>query len=109
MVARREFGSSNGVHGNHDASRGVRQVGNELRRGATVSGEPNDHPGVRLMVAGFPGTPVRVSSPVGVCETPGVLVVRIARVSVLQRRLRKRETQDSRSSQMKPRPHYPRF
>jgi len=108
MVARREFGNSSGVRGNRDAGGGVRKDGDKLRRGASVSGEPIDHPGVRLMVAGLPGTAVGVSSPVGVSETSGVHVVRIARVGVLERRLREGETQDTGTTQMKPRPHsYP--
>ena len=88
MIARRQFGSSNGVRNEYGFREGGRQGENELRLNAPVSREPIDRPGVGVVIVGFHGTVVGMSSRVGVRQPSGVLVVRVARVRMLERRLR---------------------
>ncbi|MBI3684767.1 MAG: hypothetical protein HY235_30730 [Acidobacteria bacterium] len=66
----------------------------ELSRSASISSEPIEHPRVGIMVVRLPGTTVSgVGLPVRVDEPLRVLVVRVARVGVLERRLPKGQQQ----------------
>jgi hypothetical protein len=99
MVVRRQFGNWSVARNEDNFSQRFRRRDDELRRGASVSGEPVDHPGVGV-VLGCPGKTVRTSLPVGMCETTGVFVVRIARVGVLERCLHEGEQQARYDSKM---------
>jgi hypothetical protein len=91
MIVRRQFGNSNDAHNEYNLGEGVGQRYHELRRSASVSSEPIDHPGVGIVVVGFQGPVGRVSFPVGVRQAAGVLMVRIARVCVEKRCLGERK------------------
>ena len=66
----------------------------ELDRSASISGKPIDHPRVGIVIVCFPGmTLCGCILPMRVGESFGVLVVRIARVGVLKRRLSERKQQ----------------
>jgi hypothetical protein len=105
MIVRRQFGNSNDVHSKNNFVEGVWQGDDELCRGVSVSGKPVNHPGVGIVVVGVQRTVTRVSFPVGVREPSGVLVVRIARVGVLERRLPKGEEQARHYAQMEKAAH----
>ena len=105
MVARRQLWNSDALSHEHNLGEGARQLHNELCRRVAISGKPVDHPGVGVMSVGLPRRPVRIGFPVGVGETAGVLVVRIALVGVLERRLRKGEAQNSRCSKVEASAH----
>ena len=89
MVMRRQFWNSDVLPHEYNLGEGIRQLHREIRRSASISGKPFDHPGVGGMVVVFPHGPVRICFPVDVGEASGVLVVRIVRVRVLERCLRK--------------------
>jgi hypothetical protein len=106
MIARRQFRDSDAMPIEENRDEGPGQLHNELRRSAAVSGKPVDHPYVGGVVFGFPGRSTRVSPPVRVREPPGVLVVGIACVRVLEGRLRKRKQQARHYTQMENPSHY---
>lgn len=89
MVTWRQIWNSEASLQEDNLGEGIRQFDNELCRSVAVSGKPVDHPGVGGVVVGFPGRSVGISLPVGMGESSGVLVVRIARVGVVERRQRK--------------------
>jgi hypothetical protein len=90
MVTWRQIWNSDASLQEDNLGEGIRQLDDELGRSAAVSRKPIDHPGVGGMVVCLPPRPVWIGFPVRVGEASGVLVLRIARVSVLERRLRKR-------------------
>lgn len=100
MIVWRQIGNSSDAHNEYSLGEGVGQRYHELRRGASVSSEPIDHPGVGIVVVGFQGPAGRVSLPVGVRQAASVLMVRIARVRVEERRLPKGEEQTGHYAQM---------
>lgn len=100
MIARNQLGNPDALPHENYFGYGIWQLRNELRRSATVSCQPVDYPGVGGVSIGLPRRPFRIRFPMCMGEASGVLVVRIARVRVLKRRLRKGEQQAGRDAEM---------
>jgi hypothetical protein len=100
MIAWYQLRNSDAVSHEDDIGKAIRQLWNKLRRSASVTRQPVDHPGVGRVVVSLPRTAVMVGFPMSMGEASGVLVVRIARVGMLERRLRKREQQAGRNAEM---------
>ena len=83
-----------------DIGKAIRQLWNKLRRSASVTRQPVDHPGVGGVVVSLPRTAVMIGFPMSMSEASGVLVDWIARVGVLERCLHKREQQAGRNAEM---------
>jgi len=100
MVARYQFSSVDVLSQEDDLSEGIRQLWNKLRRSASVSRQPIDHPGVGGVVVALPRRAVVIGFPVCMGEASGVLVMRIAGVGVLEGCLRERKQQARHYTQM---------
>jgi hypothetical protein len=88
------------LHDEHNLGDRIGQLGNEPRRSASVARQPVNCPGVRIVILGLPGKILGMIFPVSVGESLGVVVTRVARVSVLEWRLHEREQQSCRDSEM---------
>jgi hypothetical protein len=97
---RRQLRDSSDLDRKHGLGDGLRQRDHKLRWGASVSSQPIKHPRVGIMIFRFPGTTLRGLVPVSMGQPLGVLVIRIARVSVLKRCLSERKQQSRYDAEM---------
>jgi len=100
MIARYQLRNPNALRHENYFGEGIRQLRNKLRRSASVSRQPIDHPGVGGVVVALPCRACRIHFPMRMGEAAGVLVVRITCMSVQERRLRKREHQATGHAEM---------
>ena len=90
MIAWYQLSKADALSYEDDVGQAIRQLWNKLRRSASVTRQPVDHPGVGGVVVSLPLRAVMIGFPMSMSEASGVLVDRIARVRVLEGRLRKR-------------------
>jgi hypothetical protein len=100
MIAWYQLRNSDALSHEDDIGKAIRQLWNKLRRSASVTRQPVDHPGVGGGVVSLPRTAVMIRFPMSMSEASGVLVDRIASVGVLEGRLRKRQQQAGRNAEM---------
>ena len=78
MIAWYQLRNSDAVSHENDMGKATRQLWNKLRRSASVTRQPVDHPGVGGVIVSLPRTAVMIGFPMSMGEASGVLVVRIA-------------------------------
>ena len=94
MIARRKVAKPSDLDGENGLTDRLWYVDDELKRSASVARKPIAHSGIGVVVVDLPSRIVsRVAAPMGVDKPFGVLVVLIAFVRVLKRRLDERQEQ----------------
>ena len=105
MIERSQFRNTTASRHENYFGEGIRQLRNKLRRSASVSRQPIDHPGVGGVVVALPRRSAVIGFPMSMGESSGVLVMRIARVGVLKRSLPKGAKQTRHYAKMEEAAH----